>query len=155
MSVAGAAPACILVRHAHAQWPDYQGQDFSRPLTDRGIAQAHATGLALRTAGLAPRRILASAARRTEQTARILLAELQLPLSSLQLLDSLYNASAAALAAALQAALQQGPPVLLVAHNPGISELARLLSGNPSPASFRPAEWRAFSSAGDTATPHW
>jgi phosphohistidine phosphatase len=155
MPVAGPAPACILVRHAHAEWPEFRGRDFVRPLTDLGVEQAHATGLALRTAGLVPRRIIASAARRTEQTARILLGELQLPPASLQLLDSLYNAAAPALSGALQVALKDGAPVLLVAHNPGISELARLLSGSPSLAPFRPADWRAFSSAGDTATPHW
>lgn len=155
MSVDGVAAACILVRHAHAEWPDFRGRDFARPLTDLGVEQAHATGLALRTTGVTPRRIIASAARRTEQTARILLDELQLPPASLQLLDSLYNASAPKLADALQSALREGAPVLLVAHNPGISELARLLSGSPSLAPFRPAEWRAFSSAGDTETPRW
>lgn len=150
MVAVGAAPACILVRHAHAEWPDYVGRDFARTLTDRGVKEAHATGLALRAAGLIPRRIIASAARRTEQTARILADELLLPPSSLQLLESLYNAAAPMLADALQAAVQQGTPVLLVAHNPGISELARLLSGKAPLAPFRPAEWRAFSSAGDT-----
>ena len=124
---AGTAPACILVLHAHAEWPEYVGRDFARPLTDRGVKEAHATGLALRAAGVSPRRIIASAARRTEQTARILVG-------------------------ALQAAVQQGTPVLLVAHNPGISELARLMSGNGMLEPFRPAEWRIFSSAGDTGT---
>ena len=149
---AGTAPACILVRHAHAEWPEYVGRDFARPLTDRGVKEAHATGLALRAAGVSPRRIIASAARRTEQTARILVGELQLPPSSLQLLESLYNAAAPTLAQALQAAVQQGTPLLLVAHNPGISELARLMSGNGMLEPFRPAEWRIFSSAGDTGT---
>ena len=79
-------------------------------------------------AGLLPRRILASSARRTEQTARILLEHLQLPREALQLLDSLYNADAATLRAALQSGAAEGSPVLVVAHNPGISELARVLS---------------------------
>jgi phosphohistidine phosphatase len=147
----GSVPACLLVRHAHAEWPAYRGRDFDRPLTERGLADAHATGQAISAAGLAPRRIVASAARRTEQTARVLMEQLQLSSTALQLLDSLYNADAPTLQAALQPELHDGVLVLLVAHNPGISELARQLAVNPALRSFRPAEWRAFgvSSAGD------
>jgi phosphohistidine phosphatase len=136
--------ALILVRHAHAQWPTYRGRDFDRPLTDQGIEDAHAAGRAIRAAGHRPRRIIASAARRTEQTALILMEHLQLQPDALQRLDSLYNAEAPALRAALQAAAADGTGVVLVAHNPGISELARLLSDDPSVAHFRPAEWLAF-----------
>ena len=51
-----AVPDCILVRHAHAQWPAYQGRDFDRPLTERGVQDAHATAREIHAAGLAPRR---------------------------------------------------------------------------------------------------
>jgi phosphohistidine phosphatase len=154
--------AWILVRHAHAEWPAYRGRDFDRPLTERGLEEARATGRAITTAGLLPRCILASSARRTEQTARILLEHLNLPPDALQLLESVYNADAATLGAALRSAAGEGSPVLLVAHNPGVSELARMLSGDRTLAPFRPAEWRAFgasggveaSSADDTARPH-
>ena len=156
MPLPAAVPDCILVRHAHAEWPAYVGRDFDRPLTPRGLEDAHATGQALRDAGLLPSRIIASSARRTEQTARILSRKLGLPADSLQLLDSLYNAEAGVLKGALEASAGSAL-VLLVAHNPGISELARLLSGNKSAPSFRPAEWKLFrypavSSAGDTQT---
>jgi phosphohistidine phosphatase len=144
--MAGSVPACLLVRHAHAEWPAYRGRDFDRPLTERGLADAHVTGQAIRAAGLAPKRIVASAARRTEQTARVLMEQLRLSSVALQLLDSLYNADAPTLQAELQSAVQDGALVLLVAHNPGISELARQLSGTPALPPFRPAEWRAFGS---------
>jgi phosphohistidine phosphatase SixA len=32
---------------------------------------------------------------------------------------------------------------MLVAHNPGISDLARLLARDPDAPVFRPADWRA------------
>lgn len=140
--------AWILVRHAHAEWPTYQGRDFDRPLTERGLEESRATGREIVAAGLLPRRILASSARRTEQTARILLEYLQLPREALQLLDSLYNADAATLRAALQSGAAEGSPVLVVAHNPGISELARVLSEDRTLAPFRPAEWCAFGASG-------
>lgn len=140
-------PACILVRHAHAEWPAYRGRDFDRPLTEKGLRDARATGLAIRAAGLAPDRIIASAARRTEQTATLLAQLLELPAGSLQLQEALYNADAPTLQDALLDAARDGGCVMLVAHNPGISELARLLSGGASVPPFRPAEWRAFGAA--------
>jgi phosphohistidine phosphatase len=139
-----AAPACILVRHAHAQWPAYQGRDFDRPLTERGNAEARAAGQAIRAAGFTPARIIASSARRTEQTARILLEHLQCAPTALQLLDSLYNAEASTLWGELKAFAQSDALVVLVAHNPGISELAQQLSGSQALPPFRTAEWRHF-----------
>jgi phosphohistidine phosphatase len=130
-------------------------------LTERGIEDSRVTGREILAAGLVPRRILASSARRTEQTARILMEQMQLPADALQLLDSLYNADATVLSAALHAAAADGSPVLVVAHNPGVSELARMLSESRTVPPFRPAEWRAFgptraaaaSSAVDTQRP--
>jgi len=152
-----AAPdtACILVRHAHAEWPAYRGRDFDRPLTPRGLDDAHATGRAIHAAGISPSLLVASSARRTEQTARILLEHLDLRVEHLQLLDSLYNAEAITLRATLETASGNGAVVVLVAHNPGISELARLLAGEDAMPGFRPAQWRAFprsaiTAAGDT-----
>jgi len=147
--------ACILVRHAHAEWPTYRGRDFDRPLTPRGLDDAHATGRALLAAGIVPSLLVASAARRTEQTARILMEQLRMPVDRLRLLESLYNAEAGVLRAAIEASSGDGAVVMLVAHNPGISELARLLAGADTVPSFRPAEWRAFprsaiTPAGDT-----
>jgi phosphohistidine phosphatase len=140
--------AWILVRHAHAEWPAYRGRDFDRPLTEQGLEESRATGREIIAAGLLPRRILASSARRTEQTARILMEQLLLPGQALLLMDSLYNADAATLRAALQSGAAEGSPVLLVAHNPGISELARALSGDRTLAPFRPAEWCVFGATG-------
>jgi phosphohistidine phosphatase len=141
----GTAPACILVRHAHAQWPAYQARDFDRPLTERGLAEAHSTAKAIQAAGLAPHRIVASSAKRTEQTARILLEHLQLEPDALHLTDTLYNAEASTLLGELEVTSKGGAMVVLVAHNPGISELAQQLSGCPSLPAFRPAEWRLIS----------
>lgn len=152
-----ANPVCILVRHAHAQWPAYRGRDYDRPLTSRGIGDAHATGHAIRAAGHRPARVIASSARRTEQTARILVELLGVPEDCLHLLDSLYNAGPGTLREAASAASSDGASVLVVGHNPGISELARALGGDDGAQAFQPAQWRAFagsriSSAADTAT---
>jgi phosphohistidine phosphatase len=130
-----------LVRHAHAQWPAWSGRDFDRPLTARGLDEALATGRQIRAAGQIPELILASPARRTLQTAQIIATELGLPDSALQLIEPMYNASAAVLEKVLRGAGPATSHVLLVAHNPGISELARRLRNDPRLPFFSPAQW--------------
>lgn len=134
----------ILVRHAHAEWPAWTGRDFDRPLTPRGLAEAAATAQAIAGAGHAPGRWLVSPAVRTRQTAEALATVLRPPSSQVTHPPALYNASVEALEAALRAALAQASCVLLVAHNPGISELARLLGREPAAPAFAPGHWRAI-----------
>jgi phosphohistidine phosphatase len=133
------------MRHAHADWPSYTGRDFERPLTQRGLDEARACAIALRTAGLTPELTLASPARRTRQTAEILGTELQLPSQSLCLVDALYNAGPATLETELRRAQGDRKLVLLIAHNPGVSELARRLAKEPLAPPFAPAQWRLLS----------
>jgi phosphohistidine phosphatase len=131
----------ILVRHAHAEWPAYTGRDFDRPLTPQGLADARASAAAIRAADLQPQLLIASPALRTSQTAGIIAAALALPAPAIIFVEALYNAAADILDAELRRAFHRHPRVILVAHNPGISELARSLTGNAAMASFRPAEW--------------
>jgi phosphohistidine phosphatase len=131
------------MRHAHAEWPGYSGEDFDRPLTARGLADAVTAARAMRAAGQVPDALLASPARRTRQTAEIVARELGLDSTALHFQDALYNASAATLAKELQRR-PAGMCVLLVAHNPGISGLARQLSADPHRPPFAPAGWDSF-----------
>ncbi len=132
----------LLVRHAHAEWPQYTGADFDRPLTARGLEDAARTGAAIAAAGHRPARLLASPARRTRQTAALIAAELGLPENAIHYVESLYNASAHTLEVELRLAAAPGGLTLLVAHNPGVSELARQLSGDRHAVPFSPAAWR-------------
>ena len=133
----------ILVRHANAEWPHYTGRDFDRPLTPRGLEDAHAAAAAIRDAALRPTRVLSSPARRTLQTATIIAQALELA-QPIVCVDALYNASADTLQAELTAAAHEAHLVVLVAHNPGISSLARQLAQDPRAAPFTPAEWRCL-----------
>jgi len=132
----------IVVRHAHAEWPQYQGPDLERPLTQRGLADAHATARAITNAGHRPTLVLASPACRTRQTAEILAEELRLPDVAVHYLDSLYNATARTLESELRRIAAPDDLVVLVAHNPGVSNLARLLTNDPDAPACLPAEWR-------------
>ena len=79
---------------------------------------------------------------RTRQTAQILAEEFLLPEDAVRYVDSLYNASASTLEAEVRSAAMPGQLVVLVAHNPGVSNLARVLTGDPDAPSCQPAEWR-------------
>ncbi len=132
----------ILVRHAHAEWPNYHGPDFDRPLTTRGLADARAAGRAIHAAGHRPALVLSSPACRTRQTAAILAEELQLTEGVIRYVDSLYNATAFTLEAELRKVATAGVLVMLVAHNPGVSNLARVLANDADAPPCQPAEWR-------------
>jgi phosphohistidine phosphatase len=141
----GRARTVILVRHAHAEWPQYQGRDIDRPLTPQGEQDAHAAGRALRTAGHVPEVLLVSPARRTRQTAAIIATELGVQDGATRPVESLYNASPDTLAQELRRATGAASGlVMLVGHNPGISELGRRLSDGEQAAPFAPADWRVM-----------
>jgi phosphohistidine phosphatase len=139
--VSAAPRHVILVRHAHAEWPAYVGADLNRPLTPQGLADAHRAAAAILDAGHRPDLILTSPAKRTLQTAAIIATTLGLPDAAVKQAAAIYNATPDALEAALRQAFTTASIVLLVAHNPGISALARRLTGDAGFAAFRPAHW--------------
>lgn len=132
----------IIVRHAHAESPDHRGTDFDRPLTARGLAEARDAARAITAAGHKPTLLLASPACRTRQTAQVLAGEFRLHADAVRFVDSLYNASAGTLEAELRRLAAPDGLVVLVAHNPGVSDLSRLLGSDPQAPSCKPAEWR-------------
>lgn len=136
------APSVFLMRHADAQWPDYTGSDFDRPLTPRGEQDAQRAGAAIAATGPRPGLLLVSPAARTRHTARLVADRLGDPAIPVSFVDALYNAGAGTLEAELRRAAATAPgPILLIAHNPGISELARRLCGGGAVAPFEPAHW--------------
>jgi len=138
-------PQVILVRHAHAEWPNWSGRDFDRPLTPRGEEDAARTARELRQAGHRPDLLLASAALRTRQTAEIIAQALEIAQGALRFDDEFYNSTPSALEDALRRATRSATGcVMLVAHNPAISELARQLAGDRGAPGFAPADWRVL-----------
>ncbi|HSY07592.1 MAG TPA: histidine phosphatase family protein [Steroidobacteraceae bacterium] len=117
-----------LVRHAHAKVQAPPVTDFERPLSRRGKAEAKATALKLLEEGLLPDLLITSPARRTLQTAEILMRELQIPERQLRRDELLYLAAPEAI---LQVIHTTGPRIehlMIVGHNPGVSTLAQALA---------------------------
>ena len=113
----------LLMRHAEAA-PESAGQtDYDRPLTEDGNRVARKTGTALMKAGVAIDRIVASAAARTTETAR-LVASIVSPECPMILLEGLYAAPAELFAQVpRQYGFEDEQTMLIVGHNPGIGQL--------------------------------
>ncbi|HXN79752.1 MAG TPA: histidine phosphatase family protein [Steroidobacteraceae bacterium] len=116
-----------LMRHADARWKDADVSDLERPLNRRGSAAAEAMARRLLELELVPDLLLVSPARRTQQTADIVARELSLPARRVVREEALYLASATDLLKVVQGTGPRVAHLLLVAHNPGVSELVQLL----------------------------
>ncbi len=119
----------ILLRHAHAE-PAAPGQDdFDRPLSLQGQAEADAAGRWLREHGYLPDRVVCSPARRTRETCEAVLA--MLGYVEMRQEPRIYDATPGRL---IQVADEHRElsRVLLVGHNPGLEQLVALLSSGQS-----------------------
>nr|WP_283094780.1 histidine phosphatase family protein [Loktanella sp. SALINAS62] len=117
----------ILIRHAKSGWDNPMLDDFDRTLTDRGLRDAARMGEWLRNNGHIPDVTLCSAAQRTRETA----GTLELP-GETDFVDALYLASPDVLLRHIRK--QSAPCVAVIAHNPGIADLAALLVSTPPDA---------------------
>ncbi|MGD9841820.1 MAG: histidine phosphatase family protein [Steroidobacteraceae bacterium] len=115
-----------LVRHAQADNPLPDQQDWDRPLTRRGLLDGTEMARRAKELRATPPLILSSPAVRTRQTAELFAKALNK--SQLQLIEDLYLASAKQLLISLQQQADSTTHLMVVGHNPGISELADKLS---------------------------
>ncbi|MDO1559353.1 histidine phosphatase family protein [Brevundimonas sp. 2R-24] len=107
------------MRHAEAEMSAASGDDYDRALTDAGRSDAALVGSFLEMTGLCFDAVLASASVRTRQTVEALGALSATPAYSRRL----YNASADRLREEI-AAHPDAATLLIVAHNPGVHQLA-------------------------------
>lgn len=117
-----------IVRHGHAETQDAGVADFDRALTGRGLAEAAQAGRRLDDDDLHPELILSSPATRTRQTANAIVRELTGAECGIVHDDALYLALPGQLLAAVARTPAKVRHLVLVGHNPGISEFARLLA---------------------------
>ncbi|MGH8133710.1 MAG: SixA phosphatase family protein [Steroidobacteraceae bacterium] len=116
-----------LMRHADARWNDPRIADFARPLNRRGIAAAETMARRLLELALVPDRLLTSTARRAEQTADIVARELSLSVRNVLRDEALYLANAADLLKIIQGTGPRITHLMMIAHNPGASDLIHML----------------------------
>jgi phosphohistidine phosphatase len=123
-----AVKVLYLLRHAKSDWSADGLPDAERPLNKRGVRAAPMVGAAMRKDGIAPALVLCSAARRAMETWALLAPELaeQIPVKTMQ---SLYLASPSRILAMVRRLPNAEPSVLVLAHNPGLHNLALALAG--------------------------
>ena len=114
----------ILMRHAKSSWDDASLDDHSRHLNGRGQRSAKTLGNWLRKQGLQPDQAIVSSSVRTRET----FAGLNLPLDA-EFTDALYHANSAEIQMVLEMA--SGQTVLVIGHNPDISEFAAEMVAKP------------------------
>jgi phosphohistidine phosphatase SixA len=117
----------ILLRHAHADPAPLEGNDADRVLSARGRTEATHAAARLLANGLVPDLVLYSPAARARETAELVRGALGLPLQTFRESGPLYLATPAVLRLQIAAV---DPPIhrlMIVGHNPGLSELAEAL----------------------------
>ena len=119
-----------LIRHAKSSWKFPELDDFDRPLSKRGKRDAPTMGQRLHQRGIVPDLILCSPAKRTKRTAQAIAKAVDYPASEIKYRQAIYEASAEEMIALLQSVDNSENTVLLVAHNPGLTELANRLTSH-------------------------
>jgi len=116
-----------IVRHAKSDWKDASLTDKQRPLNRRGERDAPDMGKRIVDHGIRPSLIISSPAVRAWTTARIIANEIGYPAEFLQRENSLYLASLDELLDAVVAQDNGFNSLMLVAHNPGLTDFANFL----------------------------
>ena len=114
----------LLMRHAKSSWDDPSLPDHDRPLNGRGRRAATAVGAYLRDHDLVPDLVLCSSATRATET----LSGLALGAGEVRIRDDLYGADDDTLLAAIRQTPDAVGSMAVLAHDPGMHDLARRLA---------------------------
>ena len=117
----------ILLRHAKSSWRDPTLADNDRPLSGRGERDAPRMGTRLGRHGAAPDLVITSHAERALRTATVVARAIDYPVDRIRVLPKLYLASPAEMLAVVGAQDREVGCLLLVGHNPGLTELVNRL----------------------------
>ena len=118
----------LVLRHAKSSWSDPALDDHERPLSKRGRRDGPRMGELVREHGLIPDVVISSDAVRARLTAEAV-AEAARYAGQILLDRRLYIASPADIRSLLRTVPDKAETVMIVGHNPGLEELAALLTG--------------------------
>lgn len=115
----------LLIRHAKSSWATAGTPDHDRALNERGRRDAPQMGNRMRARGLEPDLIIFSSALRARTTAQLLAAAMDVPQERLREDKRIYASSSGKLMYLLQELDDELSSVMLVGHNPEMTELAQ------------------------------
>jgi phosphohistidine phosphatase len=116
----------MLLRHAKSDWSSPGMPDRDRPLNTRGTGDARTMGVYLARHGLVPDGILCSPAERTRRTVEAIVKECA-AVPVIDYADRLYEATPETILSLIRAAPPGVHALLVIGHNPGLQEAARML----------------------------
>ncbi|WP_139925465.1 histidine phosphatase family protein [Hymenobacter sp. DG01] len=122
-----------LMRHAKSSWSFDDLTDKERPLNDRGRDDAPAMGQALAKRQIQLNLLVTSPAVRALSTAALVARELDYPPERVEVVEPIYEATVPDLLAVVRQLPDPADSVLLVGHNPTITEFANILSPSSIP----------------------
>ena len=117
-----------ILRHAKSSWSDPTIDDRDRPLNKRGKRDAPLMGRRMIESAIRPSLILSSPATRAWATACTVAREISYPREFLQRDSRLYLASVEQIVSVLAEQDQGFNSILLIGHNPGLTEFANRLA---------------------------
>ncbi|MCB2376430.1 histidine phosphatase family protein [Hymenobacter sp. BT635] len=120
-----------LMRHAKSSWNFDDLSDQERPLNDRGRTDAPRMGQALAKRSIHLDLLVSSPAVRAMSTAALVAKELEYPHGQIQIIASIYHAEVPDLVQVVRELPNETQSVLLVGHNPTITDFANVVSPSP------------------------
>ncbi len=152
-----------LMRHAKSSWNHPELEDHERPLNVRGLRDAPAMGRRLLRLDVIPDLLLTSTAVRARDTAEAVAREIGYPIPYIRALPELYHATGSQIVEIISAQENEASTIMLVGHNPAITEAAGRLTGTQ--VEWMPTcsvlcavvdthRWDDFASAGNASIKH-
>jgi phosphohistidine phosphatase len=122
-----------LMRHAKSSWSFDGLSDKERPLNDRGREDAPHMGRALAKRDIRPDLLVSSPAVRALSTAALVAKELAYPPEGIRVVEGIYEADPDRLIDIIHELPDEASSVLLVGHNPTMTEVVNILSPKSVP----------------------
>ena len=119
----------MLMRHAKSNWSESGQRDIDRRLAARGREVAPLMGRYIARHGLTPDKVLVSAAQRTRETWDLVAPALDRK-PDVAIEARLYEASGKSVLPVLQETKPDVHTLLVIGHNPGLQELASLVTAS-------------------------
>lgn len=119
----------ILVRHAKSSWSNPGLSDHDRPLNKRGQRDAPRMGRRLAVLDYQPQHLVSSSAARARDTAELIAAEIDYDALAIEVDNQLYGAVPGEILRTVATWDDDIDCGMLVAHNPGITDLVNYLAG--------------------------
>lgn len=117
----------MMMRHAKSDWSSHTA-DIDRPLNSRGSQDALSMGAFLEQMSLVPDKMIVSPARRTQQTAELLLENLSVDEQQVHVDRELYLADTETLLEIIELYATDNQRLLILAHNPGMDDIVSYLA---------------------------